>query len=168
MKKLLLLTLTVFSIISCSQSPENKANALIQKDVKNTLSHPESYEALETVVDSAFAPFDDPAFYKKTLMIVKKTVGETNDSIVLELRKDCQELSDMMGTEYRFIGYKIKHSYSAQDNEGEPFVGERVYIMDKDMSGILAKYDTDSLDYVMVQTMYSLWRDEDFETQDSN
>ena len=33
--------------------------------------HPESYEAVETVVDSAFAPKDDPAFYEKSLKVCK-------------------------------------------------------------------------------------------------
>lgn len=157
-----LIVLAVISILSCSQSPQNEVNALIQKNVEKTLSHPESYEALQTVVDSAFAPFDDPAFFEKTLEICKMNIEEESDSLAAKIAERGQELIAMMGTEYRFIGYKVTHSYSARDDEGVTFTGEKVYIMDKDMKNVLAEYDTDSMDYIMVQAMYILWRYETF------
>ena len=155
-----LIVLAVISILSCSQSPQNEVNALIQKNVEKTLSHPESYEALQTVVDSAFAPFDDPAFFEKTLEICKMNIEEESDSLAAKIAERGQELIAMMGTEYRFIGYKVTHSYSARDDEGVTFTGEKVYIMDKDMKNVLAEYD--SMDYIMVQAMYILWRYETF------
>ena len=162
MRKMTLIVLAVISILSCSQSPQNEVNALIQKNVEKTLSHPESYEALQTVVDSAFAPFDDPAFFEKTLEICKMNIEEESDSLAAKIAERGQELIAMMGTEYRFIGYKVTHSYSARDDEGVTFTGEKVYIMDKDMKNVLAEYDTDSMDYIMVQAMYILWRYETF------
>lgn len=162
MRKTMLIGLAVISILSCSQSPQNEVNALIQKNVEKTLSHPESYEALQTVVDSAFAPFDDPAFFEKTLEICKMNIEEESDSLAAKIAERGQELIAMMGTEYRFIGYKVTHSYSARDDEGVTFTGEKVYIMDKDMKNVLAEYDTDSMDYIMVQSMYILWRYETF------
>lgn len=162
MRKTMLIGLAVISILSCSQSPQNEVNALIRKNVEKTLSHPESYEALQTVVDSAFAPFDDPAFFEKTLEICKMNIEEESDSLAAKIAERGQELIAMMGTEYRFIGYKVTHSYSARDDEGVTFTGEKVYIMDKDMKNVLAEYDTDSMDYIMVQAMYILWRYETF------
>lgn len=158
----MLIGLAVISILSCSQSPQNEVNALIRKNVEKTLSHPESYEALQTVVDSAFAPFDDPAFFEKTLEICKMNIEEESDSLAAKIAERGQELIAMMGTEYRFIGYKVTHNYSARDDEGVTFTGEKVYIMDKDMKNVLAEYDTDSMDYIMVQAMYILWRYETF------
>ena len=35
-----------------------------------------------------------------------------------------------------------------------------IHIIDKDMNAIITEYDTDSLDYIMVQTMYHLWIEE--------
>ena len=160
MKHVVLIVLAILSVMSCSQSSDDKAKALISGSIEKALVHPESYKPLETVVDSAFAPFDDPAFFEKTLEICKMNMNELDDSQAAEVQRNIQELSDMMGTEYRFIGYKVTHSYSAQDAEGEPFVGEKVYIIDKDMNAIITEYDTDSLDYIMVQTMYHLWIDE--------
>lgn len=160
MKKILLFSLAVICLMSCSQSPDNKAKLLIRESVEKALVHPESYKPLETVVDSAFAPFDDPAFYEKTLEICKMNIGELDDSQVAEVQRCIQELIGMMGTEYRFIGYKDTHCYSAQNDNGEALPHEKVYILDKDMKTILAEYDTDSVDYIMVQTMYTLWRNE--------
>lgn len=160
MKHVVLIVLAILSVMSCSQSSDDKAKALISESIEKALVHPESYKSLETVVDSAFAPFDDPAFFEKTLEICKMNMNELDDSQAAEVQRNIQKLSDIMGTEYRFIGYKVTHSYSAQDAEGEPFIGEKVYIIDKDMNAIIAEYDTDSLDYIMVQTMYHLWIDE--------
>lgn len=65
MKKIfLLIGLFVSFFISCSQSPEQKADALIKDAVKKTLYKPETYKPVETKVDSAFAPFDDPEFFQ--------------------------------------------------------------------------------------------------------
>lgn len=71
MKRVLLGTLLVMLIASCSKSPEEKANALIREDIKKVLYHPETYDPAETQVDSAFTPFDDPAFYEKTVQLCR-------------------------------------------------------------------------------------------------
>ena len=71
MKKVLLGALLVTLFVSCSKSPEEKANAMIEDDVKKVLYHPETYDPVETQVDSAFTPFDDSAFYGKTVQLCK-------------------------------------------------------------------------------------------------
>lgn len=57
--------------VSCGKSLEEKANALIEDDIKKVLYHPGTYDPAETQVDSAFTPFDDPVFYEKTLQLYK-------------------------------------------------------------------------------------------------
>ncbi|MBR1793002.1 MAG: hypothetical protein IJ764_05115 [Bacteroidales bacterium] len=69
MKKVMLFVAALMTFIACSQSPEDKANALIKESMKKTLYRAETYDPVETVVDSAFTPFDDPAFYEKTVML---------------------------------------------------------------------------------------------------
>lgn len=157
MKKIMVFILAIMTIMSCSQSQEDKVNALIQKSVKKSLSNPESYLPIETVVDSAFAPFDNPSFYEKTLEICKLSIEEYSDSLSERIQECGQELIDMMGSEYCFIGYKVTHTF---DVEGVYQNNTRVFILDKDMTSIVAEYDADSPDYIMVQTMYKLWRDE--------
>lgn len=161
----ILLGLVMVYMVTYSQSPDDKAKTLIRKSIEKTLAHPESYEALETVVDSAFAPFDDPAFFNKTLEICKMNLNELDDSRIAEIQDGIQMLCDMMGTEYRFIGYKITHKYCFKESDDESFIGENVYILDEDMNTILAEYDTGSPDYIMVQTMYNLWRNESLNNQ---
>lgn len=56
-------------LVSCTQTPEEKANVLIKERVKSQLFHPETYDPVETIVDSAFMPFDEPAFYKKIALL---------------------------------------------------------------------------------------------------
>lgn len=69
MKRVLLGTMLITLIASCSKSPEEKANALIRDDIMKALYHPETYDPVETQVDSAFTPFDDPVFYDKTIQL---------------------------------------------------------------------------------------------------
>ena len=69
MRRILLGALLVTLFASCSKSLEDKANTLIEEDIKKTLYHPETYDPAETQVDSAFTPFDDPVFYEKTINI---------------------------------------------------------------------------------------------------
>lgn len=60
MKKLLFLVIVIAVFASCNNSPESKANDLIKEEMKKTLYHVESYDPVETIVDSAFSPKDDP------------------------------------------------------------------------------------------------------------
>ena len=71
MKKVMLFVAALITLVACSQSPEDKANVLIKESMKKTLYHAETYDPVETVVDSAFTPFDGPAFYEKTVKICK-------------------------------------------------------------------------------------------------
>lgn len=66
MKKLLLGIGMAAGLIlaACNDSPLDKANAIIREDMKSRLMNPESYDPIETVIDSAFTPFDDPQLYE--------------------------------------------------------------------------------------------------------
>lgn len=71
MKKVLLGAVIVSLFASCGKSREDKVSELIKDDIKKVLYHPETYDPAETQVDSAFTPFDDPAFYEKTVQLCK-------------------------------------------------------------------------------------------------
>jgi hypothetical protein len=194
--------LAMLSVISCSQPSENKVDTLIQESVKKSLSHPESYLAIETVVDSAFAPFDDPVFYEKTLEISKMTLESLDyvrkaqeasrdvkskghvhmsdsaeaisnlynrkvDSLSAKIQEKGRKLMDMMGTEYRFIGFKVTHVYSVEDDGENATIRKRIFIMDDKLTKSLAEYDASSKEYIMVQTMYRMWEEETLLTQEN-
>lgn len=72
---IVIVTSLVTLLVSCGKSPEDKANALIGEDIKKVLYHPETYDPAETRIDSAFTPFDDPAFYDKAVQLCKVGVA---------------------------------------------------------------------------------------------
>ena len=63
MKKYLLVLSIIGLFVSCGQSQEDKANAIIKAELRKSLYLPDTYKPIETKVDSAFAPHDDPALY---------------------------------------------------------------------------------------------------------
>ena len=192
----------MLSVISCSQPSENKVDTLIQESVKKSLSHPESYLAIETVVDSAFAPFDDPVFYERTLEISKMTLENLEyvrkaqeavrymktkqyvhmtdsdriqyrrykdisdlynkkvDSLSARIQEKGRKLMEMTGTDYRFIGFKVTHVYSVEEDGENATIRKRIFIMDDTLTKSLAEYDASSREYIMVQTMYRMWEEE--------
>ena len=71
MKKFFYLAFLSVVLVSCSQSQEQKAEALIKESLKKSLYKPETYKPVETKVDSAFAPYDDPAFFEELAELEK-------------------------------------------------------------------------------------------------
>lgn len=58
-----MIVVMVMCLVSCSPSPQDKAEALVAEAMKMSLYVPESYEPLVTQVDSAFAPYASPELY---------------------------------------------------------------------------------------------------------
>ena len=71
-----------------------------------------------------------------------------------------KELTAMVGPAYRFIGYKVAHRFEVLDNTGNKVQKDMVYVMDEKLTKILAEYDTTSKEYIMVQSMYRLLKDD--------
>ena len=71
MKKFIYLLFLTLVRVACSQSQEQKAEALIKESLKMSLYKPETYKPVETKVDSAFAPYDDPAFFEELAELEK-------------------------------------------------------------------------------------------------
>lgn len=65
MKNFWYLVLFTVIVVACGQSLEQKAEVLIKESLKKSLYKPETYKPVETKVDSAFAPYDDPAFFEE-------------------------------------------------------------------------------------------------------
>ena len=71
MKKFFYLAVVAVIIVSCSQSQEQKAETLIKESLKKSLYKPETYNPIETTVDSAFAPYDDPEVFAELAKLGK-------------------------------------------------------------------------------------------------
>lgn len=199
MKKILFVTIATLVFVGCTMSPEKKAASIAEKAVKASLYHPNSYDPIGTVVDSAFAPVDDPDFFEKTLKLYelgiemedcdsemkhakfsmmiwsgswdayskneynqRKEEYEKYAAKMETLQKKVEKLSEeMKGIAEQgrnFIGWKVTHSYRAQNNAGQTLIGESVFILDPEMTQILAGYNTDDSDYKNVQMMYEMMK----------
>lgn len=73
MKKTIYFAIVAVIMVACGQSQEQKAEALIKESLKKSLYKPETYKPVETKVDSAFAPYDDPEFFEELAELGKMT-----------------------------------------------------------------------------------------------
>ena len=98
MKKIFYMALVAIMMVACSQSKEQKAEALIKETLKKSLYKPETYKPIETKVDSAFTPYDDPEFFKE----------------LAELGK--------MNSEYKDLEEEAKHAKSSMSIWSGPYM----------------------------------------------
>lgn len=93
-QKFLLGAVVVTMLASCNLSPETKANHLIKKAMKMSLYQADTYDPVSTQLDSAFTPFDDPAFYDKALKACKLTQKITEYQSEMELTRTQMSIFD--------------------------------------------------------------------------
>lgn len=182
---------------ACTKTPEEKAEVLIKKSLKYKLMLSESYAPMETTIDSAFAPFDDPVFYartmewcslaitmdelekkeKKALSSMAMWEGDhqsaygkaryeeekaKHDAILAQMEDVIKQgaekyakLVEESKGERRFIGFVIRHHYSARNimyNKTE--FGAYEYIVDNDIKNVIAEYDMNGNEYKIVHQVY--------------
>lgn len=113
MNKILFGSLLIMLFVSCNKSPEEKANVLIEVDVKKTLYHPESYDPAETLLDSAFTPFDDPLFYEKTLQLLK--IGMSIVEFEENMKQAQHSMSHYSGLPYQTAYDKLSYQEAKDD-----------------------------------------------------
>lgn len=77
---LMLIVMAMPLMVACSQTPEQKAEVLIKDQLKKTLYNPDTYKPVDTKVDSAFAPYDDP----ETFAAIKDLMTVSNEAMSLE------------------------------------------------------------------------------------
>ena len=112
MERILLGALLITLFVSCGKSPEEKANALIEDDIKKVLYHPETYDPAETKIDSAFTPFDDPVFYEKTVQLCK--LGMSIDECDRKMKNAKSSMSIWSGPYQSAFG---RNEYQEAKNE---------------------------------------------------
>ena len=179
MNKIFYLVLFAMVMVSCSKSKEQKAEALVKESVKKVLFKPETYKPVETKVDSAFAPYDDPGFFKELAEL--EAINSDYEELVLNAkhakssmsiwsgpyqtsfgrneyqeakgdyeeanakieklkkkgRKQYEKVVQLLQASPKFIGYKVVHSFRADNNDGDTLMGEFVFIIDKNFEEII-------------------------------
>ena len=162
MKKLFISLFALSSFFtSCNKSVEQQAQSLI----KDNMSESVAYEAIETRVDSAYAPLENPELYKlfdkyvkatNDLMVHHRMITEMqtkmgkftdmySDSLIAKLNPIISSLEGyvslmenmdrMMDMPREFVGYKVVHRYKV--NIGGKDIEQKDMVMfNKDMSSI--------------------------------
>lgn len=85
MKRILVAALCIMALAACSKSPQKKAEEIVKAETLKVLYHPETYEAIETVLDSAFTPYLDPSFVNAILDVSEK--GAEIDELQEEMKE---------------------------------------------------------------------------------
>ena len=65
MKKELVFACAFAVMAACTTSPVKKAESLIKSEKSKAIAKGTTYEVIETAIDSAFSPKDDPKFFKQ-------------------------------------------------------------------------------------------------------
>jgi len=70
MRKAICFVTTLLLFVACSQTDKDRAEALIKDALQLELYNPDTYKPVDTHLDSAFAPYDDPAFFDQVEALV--------------------------------------------------------------------------------------------------
>ena len=193
MKQISLLFLALLILSSCSKSTEEKVNSLIKDEMNKTLVKIDSYDPVETLIDSAYTPYDDPSF----LNTLKDISGDLQSFHMMEIEADLAKSSmdiyeDLKSSSYlrnqdlkhkeeyeeqsakmkelqsnwekkllpfkpmfdkkpEFIGYKIRHKYRYENNDGKTVFGNMYFIVDKDLKKVLVSCDMESIEFAVIE-----------------
>lgn len=163
MKRLLLFITLCLLAAACTKTPEQKAEALIKHDLLVALAFPESYEPVETQLDSAFSPYNDPAFIDlafdsfktftdldEIIRQIKQAQAANEDYADAEIKrkalsgrlnKQIERQKEKAKKEPEFIGYIAHHRFRAQRDNGETILTGEYYLLDKDLSRLIARWN---------------------------
>ena len=170
MKKLLYIAALAMVLFACTQSHHDRAKQLIEADMQKTFGGSVQYEAMSTTVDSAFAPFDDPAVLEKVAQVI--SMSNAVDSLtqvaaraqealdngdddaqaqidaalaqIDEIKKNGSEVLssviDIMFEGRKFAGFKATHSFSMKQG-GAASNKREVLIVDSTLTRVLYRCD---------------------------
>ncbi len=159
MKKILFSIAFIGVVLACSTTPERSIQPLIEGAVMGALDKPASYQPIQTEIDSAFSPQDDADLFRLlseiadlnqelSLTIGKGSVVLTGD-VKEKIKDKTEKVAQILQRKKTFIGYKVTHTFSAENNLGENVKESNIYLVNKDVSKILFSMTPE--DYAQLQ-----------------
>ncbi|WP_315578846.1 hypothetical protein [Hoylesella oralis] len=112
------LAFAMLLLVSCNFTNEDKARSLIKESMKKTLLIADSYEAVETKLDSAFTPYDSSEFFENVVALAQ--CGMETDKAQKDANRAKSSMAIWSGSymdafsrnQYREYKYKYEKSYS--------------------------------------------------------
>lgn len=167
MKKVVLFTIMVMCLFSCSPSKEDKAKALIKEYLKENLKDPSSYQPVSySQLDSIFFPYIDTEegkelfdlggmtgkFHEKShefelasLEAKFKIEYEALQDSVEYYKKKSEEFEELFkeneeNYKGEFIGWIMSHQYRAKNSFGALDLDGKDFYFDKELTKIVPAY----------------------------
>ena len=201
------LTMVAVIMIGCGNTAEKKVNRLVKQDMKTTIEFPKSYEPIETTIDSAYVPWNDPVWldmlletsdlnedyikYEKVMRHAQREMTRYQNMCTSydntkyeEAKKNfdkcrmevtrietkvtviAEKMKIMMEQQPKVIGFIITHHYHAENKEGDVMIDDKYYIINKELTKIVASYSSDDMDKIH-RAINELSEFEDFEFKEN-
>jgi len=153
MKKLILFLLVIFTIFSCTKSPENQAKENVEKYIKTKLDDPKSYESVSFgKFQRNKSTFKDDEKYKSLILEAEQmdkkvqnaydfAMSMTHAETIKSATDSYKRLESMQSSNFETIKkfekeyvpvdiYKIKHSYRAKNKMGGLVLDSCIAVLD--------------------------------------
>ena len=138
MKRILAIIIAIITLSSCISGEFIKlqGNHFAEVEAKKLLYVPDSYEAIETIVDSAIlSAYNDP-----TILANASEIVEINNNTLFHNKQSREKIAKYTDNiksrlaelkEGEFIGWEIRHRFRAKDNDGRADILDMLFISDK-------------------------------------
>lgn len=162
-KRIIALLAVSMLLAGCSQTPEEKAKAIITKAINDELDDPSTYEPIEFgALDSAITSLDNHREYVLMVDLVKVLVEKSETHLNLakmyqgisqysfddEMRQGRELLDSVHHIEARldaikaafkpeFVGWKMTHSFRAKQAGEDKKKYDEVYYLDKELTKVV-------------------------------
>ena len=157
MKKILLFIALLGIFAACSTTLEQKAETLLENEIKASLDKPDTYKAIKTEVDSAYSPQDDAELFRLLSEIAElnQQLNLTVGSVVMtgdikdKIKSKTERVAFLLMQKKEFVGYKVRHTFSAENNLGEVVEEQNIYLLNMDMGKVVFSMKPE--DYAQLQ-----------------
>jgi hypothetical protein len=114
-KRILPIVLTSLILLGCGVSTEKKIEKVVNEEVKKNLYIPDSYDPVETIVDSAFSPYDNPSLLDKMIQLVE--LGSELEKIEFQLKQAKSSMALWEDQKYGYYSSYERNEYEeAKEN----------------------------------------------------
>lgn len=123
-KNIIFYTLTSFILMSCGSSTEKKVEKLIKEEIQSTLYYPESYDPVETTIDSAFSPLDNSIYMNHFIMLTE--IGRELKNLEYKANISKSDMALWGNSGYYYTDFERAHYQEAEKEYDNVLVQEKM------------------------------------------
>ncbi len=92
MKRTLILALCALLLSCCTKTPQQKAEALVKDAMLKSLILPDTYQPVETKLDSAFSPYHSPEYIQAVLDLCQLGIEIDKQNSIIKRKKSSMSI----------------------------------------------------------------------------